>query len=141
MNFSIPGTETPDNLVFSQHTFTVRMIALKPTTVSAGVISPRADVGVNMFIDHDLTRYHTRTGMGVEYWRNYLKLSGNGYLRLSNWRSAPELDNDYEARPANGGIFAPKAGYRLWPQLGGKLVYEQYCGDEVALFGKYERQK
>ncbi len=58
--------------------------------------------GVNMFIDHDLTRYHTRTGMGVEYWRDYLKLSGNGYLRLSNWRSAPELDNDYEARPANG---------------------------------------
>ena len=33
--------------------------------------------------------------MGVEYWRDYLKLSGNGYLRLSNWRSAPELDNDY----------------------------------------------
>ena len=40
--------------------------------------------GVNMFIDYDLTRYHTRTGMGVEYWRDYLKLSGNGYLRLSN---------------------------------------------------------
>lgn len=38
------------------------------------------------------------------------------------------------------GIFAPKAGYRLWPQLGGKVVYEQYYGDEVALFGKDERQ-
>ncbi|EIH8188488.1 Ig-like domain-containing protein, partial [Escherichia coli] len=96
--------------------------------------------GVNMFIDHDLTRYHTRTGMGVEYWRNYLKLSGNGYLRLSNWRSAPELDNDYEARPANGWDLRAEGWLPAWPQLGGKLVYEQYYGDEVALFGKYERQ-
>ncbi|MEW9717528.1 Ig-like domain-containing protein [Escherichia coli] len=39
-----------------------------------------------------------------------------------------------------GGIFAPKAGYRPAQQLGGKLVYEQYYGDEVALFGKDERQ-
>ncbi len=40
--FLHPWYETPDNLVFSQQHFTVRMIALKPTTVSAGVISPRA---------------------------------------------------------------------------------------------------
>ena len=93
-----------------------------------------------MFIDHDLTRYHTRTGMGVEYWRDYLKLSGNGYLRLSNWRSAPELDNDYEARPANGWDLRAEGWLPAWPQLGGKLVYEQYYGDEVALFGKDERQ-
>ena len=78
--------------------------------------------------------------MGVEYWRNYLKLSGNGYLRLSNWRSAPELDNDYEARPANGWDLRAEGWLPAWPQLGGKLVYEQYYGDEVALFGKDERQ-
>ncbi|HCD9572976.1 TPA: Ig-like domain-containing protein, partial [Escherichia coli] len=82
----------------------------------------------------------TRTGMGVEYWRDYLKLSGNGYLRLSNWRSAPELDNDYEARPANGWDLRAEGWLPAWPQLGGKLVYEQYYGDEVALFGKDERQ-
>ncbi|OJP10936.1 Ig-like domain-containing protein, partial [Escherichia coli] len=87
-----------------------------------------------------LTTTHTRTGMGVEYWRDYLKLSGNGYLRLSNWRSAPELDNDYEARPANGWDLRAEGWLPAWPQLGGKLVYEQYYGDEVALFGKDERQ-
>ncbi len=27
---------------------------------------PELDVWRNMFIDHDLTRYHTRTGMGVD---------------------------------------------------------------------------
>ncbi len=70
-----------------------------------------------------------------------LKLSGNGYLRLSNWRSAPELDNDYEARPANGWDLLRAEGWLpAWPQLGGKVVYEQYYGDEVALFGKDERQ-
>lgn len=29
----------------------------------------------------------------------------------------------------------------MYPQLGGKLVYEQYYGNEVALFGESERQK
>ena len=60
------------------------------------------DVGHQLLFDHDLSRYHSRAGIGAEYWRDYLKLSSNGYLRLTNWRSAPELDNDYEARPANG---------------------------------------
>ncbi|HFU8893883.1 TPA: inverse autotransporter adhesin IatC [Escherichia coli] len=139
--FLHPWYETPDNLVFSQHTLH-RTDNRTQTNHGIGwrYFTPSWMSGVNMFIDHDLTRYHTRTGMGVEYWRNYLKLSGNGYLRLSNWRSAPELDNDYEARPANGWDLRAEGWLPAWPQLGGKLVYEQYYGDEVALFGKDERQ-
>ncbi|HFM1763592.1 TPA: inverse autotransporter adhesin IatC, partial [Escherichia coli] len=139
--FLHPWYETPDNLVFSQHTLH-RTDDRTQTNHGIGwrYFTPSWMSGVNMFIDHDLTRYHTRTGMGVEYWRNYLKLSGNGYLRLSNWRSAPELDNDYEARPANGWDLRAEGWLPAWPQLGGKLVYEQYYGDEVALFGKDERQ-
>ncbi|HFV6794163.1 TPA: inverse autotransporter adhesin EaeX/Air [Escherichia coli] len=139
--FLHPWYETPDNLVFSQHTLH-RTDDRAQTNHGIGwrYFTPSWMSGVNMFIDHDLTRYHTRTGMGVEYWRDYLKLSGNGYLRLSNWRSAPELDNDYEARPANGWDLRAEGWLPAWPQLGGKLVYEQYYGDEVALFGKDERQ-
>ncbi|EFC3038024.1 inverse autotransporter adhesin EaeX/Air [Escherichia coli] len=139
--FLHPWYETPDNLVFSQHTLH-RTDDRTQTNHGIGwrYFTPSWMSGVNMFIDHDLTRYHTRTGMGVEYWRDYLKLSGNGYLRLSNWRSAPELDNDYEARPANGWDLRAEGWLPAWPQLGGKLVYEQYYGDEVALFGKDERQ-
>ena len=139
--FLHPWYETPDNLVFSQHTLH-RTDDRTQTNHGIGwrYFTPSWMSGVNMFIDHDLTRYHTRTGMGVEYWRDYLKLSGNGYLRLSNWRSAPELDNDYEARPANGWVLRAEGWLPAWPQLGGKLVYEQYYGDEVALFGKDERQ-
>lgn len=96
--------------------------------------------GINFFFDHDLSRYHSRAGIGAEYWRDYLKLSSNGYLRLTNWRSAPELDNDYEARPANGWDVRAEGWLPAWPYLGGKLVYEQYYGDEVALFDKDDRQ-
>ncbi|HHH7151184.1 TPA: inverse autotransporter adhesin IatC, partial [Escherichia coli] len=139
--FLHPWYETPDNLVFSQHTLH-RTDDRTQTNHGIGwrYFTPSWMSGVNMFIDHDLTRYHTRTGIGVEYWRDYLKLSGNGYLRLSNWRSAPELDHDYEARPANGWDLRAEGWLPAWPQLGGKLVYEQYYGDEVALFGKDERQ-
>ncbi|MEG9877648.1 inverse autotransporter adhesin IatC [Escherichia coli] len=139
--FLHPWYETPDNLVFSQHTLH-RTDNRTQTNHGIGwrYFTSSWMSGVNMFIDHDLTRYHTRTGMGVEYWRDYLKLSGNGYLRLSNWRSAPELDNDYEARPANGWDLRAEGWLPAWPQLGGKVVYEQYYSDEVALFGKDERQ-
>ncbi|MDG5921693.1 Ig-like domain-containing protein [Escherichia coli] len=139
--FLHPWYETPDNLVFSQHALH-RTDDRTQTNHGIGwrYFTPSWMSGINLFIDHDLTRYHTRTGMGVEYWRDYLKLSGNGYLRLSNWRSAPELDNDYEARPANGWDLRAEGWLPAWPQLGGKLVYEQYYGDEVALFGKDERQ-
>ncbi|MES1564871.1 inverse autotransporter adhesin IatC [Escherichia coli] len=139
--FLHPWYETPDNLVFSQHALH-RTDDRTQTNHGIGwrYFTPSWMSGINLFIDHDLSRYHTRTGMGVEYWRDYLKLSGNGYLRLSNWRSAPELDNDYEARPANGWDLRAEGWLPAWPQLGGKLVYEQYYGDEVALFGKDERQ-
>ncbi len=37
---------------------------------------------MNTFYRHDLSRSHTRIGVGAEYWRDYLKLSANGYIRL-----------------------------------------------------------
>lgn len=57
--------------------------------------------GVNTFIDHDLSRSHTRIGVGAEYWRDYLKLSANGYIRASGWKKSPDVE-DYQERPANG---------------------------------------
>lgn len=82
--------------------FTEQTIVPRSTPVWAGVISPQLDVRHQPVFDHDLSRYHSRAGLGAEYWRDYLKLSSNAYIGLTGWRSAPELDNDYEARPANG---------------------------------------
>ncbi|ERB19972.1 adhesin [Escherichia coli UMEA 3150-1] len=140
-DFLHPWYETPDNLFFSQHTL---HRTDERTQINNGLgwrhFTPTWMSGINFFFDHDLSRYHSRAGIGAEYWRDYLKLSSNGYLRLTNWRSAPELDNDYEARPANGWDARAEGWLPAWPHLGGKLVYEQYYGDEVALFDKDDRQ-
>lgn len=140
-DFLHPRYETPDNLFFSQHTL---HRTDERTQINNGLgwrhFTPTWMSGINFFFDHDLSRYHSRAGIGAEYWRDYLQLSSNGYLRLTNWRSAPELDNDYEARPANGWDVRAEGWLPAWPHLGGKLVYEQYYGDEVALFDKDDRQ-
>ncbi|TJB67093.1 inverse autotransporter adhesin-like protein YeeJ [Escherichia coli] len=140
-DFLHPWYETPDNLFFSQHTL---HRTDERTQINNGLgwrhFTPTWMSGINFFFDHDLSRYHSRAAIGAEYWRDYLKLSSNGYLRLTNWRSAPELDNDYEARPANGWDVRAEGWLPAWPHLGGKLVYEQYYGDEVALFDKDDRQ-
>ncbi|WP_304589320.1 inverse autotransporter adhesin YeeJ [uncultured Escherichia sp.] len=140
-DFLHPWYETPDNLFFSQHTL---HRTDERTQINNGLgwrhFTPTWMSGINFFFDHDLSRYHSRAGIGAEYWRDYLKLSSNGYLRLTNWRSAPELDNDYEARPANGWDVRAEGWLPAWPHLGGKLVYEQYYGAEVALFDKDDRQ-
>lgn len=140
-DFLHPWYKTPDNLFFSQHTL---HRTDERTQINNGLgwrhFTPTWMSGINFFFDHDLSRYHSRAGIGAEYWRDYLKLSSNGYLRLTNWRSAPELDNDYEARPANGWDVRAESWLPAWPHLGGKLVYEQYYGDEVALFDKDDRQ-
>ncbi|HAW2532305.1 TPA: inverse autotransporter adhesin-like protein YeeJ [Escherichia coli] len=140
-DFLHPWYETPDNLFFSQHTL---HRTDERTQINNGLgwrhFTPTWMSGINFFFDHDLSRYHSRAGIGAEYWRDYLKLSSNGYLRLTNWRSAPELDNDYEARPANGWDVRAEGWLPAWPHIGGKLFYEQYYGDEVALFDKDDRQ-
>ena len=140
-DFLHPWYETPDNLFFSQHTL---HRTDERTQINNGLgwrhFTPTWMSGINFFFDHDLSRYHSRAGIGAEYWRDYLKLSSNGYLRLTNWRSAPELDNDYEARPANGWDVRAEGWLPAWLHLGGKLVYEQYYGDEVALVDKDDRQ-
>ncbi|EGD4822652.1 hypothetical protein DT046_17660 [Shigella flexneri] len=140
-DFLHPWYDTPDYLLFSQHTLH-RTDDRTQINTSLGWrhFTSSWMSGINLFFDHDLSRYHSRAGLGAEYWRDYLKLSSNAYIGLTGWRSAPELDYDYEARPANGWDLRAEGWLPAWPQLGGKLVYEQYYGDEVALFDKNDRQ-
>ncbi|MDC9594330.1 inverse autotransporter beta domain-containing protein [Xenorhabdus sp. IM139775] len=96
--------------------------------------------GLNTFFDNDFTGQHQRLGVGSEVWTNYVKFSANTYWRLSKWRESPK-ELDYEERPAdgydiNGEFFLP-----VYPNLGGKLSYEQYFGDNVALFNRETKQK
>lgn len=97
-------------------------------------------LGYNFFIDHDFSRGHSRIGSGVEARADYLKFSANYYHPLSQWQDSPDFD-DYLERPAKGFDLRTQGYVPAYPQWGASAVYEQYFGDEVALFGKSQRQK
>ncbi|WP_074022689.1 inverse autotransporter beta domain-containing protein [Xenorhabdus eapokensis] len=102
--------------------------------------TPNWMYGLNTFFDNDFTGQNKRMGFGGEIWTDYAKFSANTYWRISKWRQSPK-ELDYDERPANGfdinGIFFLPA----YPSLGGKLSYEQYFGDNVALFNRDTKQK
>ncbi|MGH1500475.1 YrIlm family inverse autotransporter adhesin [Yersinia proxima] len=110
--------------------------------IGAGVRTFQNDwmYGVNTFFDNDMTGKNRRIGVGVEAWTDYLKLSANSYFGTTDWHQSRDFV-DYNERPANGYDVRAEAYLPAYPQLGGKLMYEKYRGDEVALFGKDDRQK
>ncbi|OVZ81701.1 hypothetical protein CBW54_17590 [Yersinia kristensenii] len=59
---------------------------------------------------------------------------------ITDWHQSRDFI-DYNERPANGYDLRAEAYLPSYPQLGGKVMYEKYRGDEVALFGKDNRQK
>lgn len=95
--------------------------------------------GANIFFDDDFTGDNRRVGLGGEAWTNYLKFSANSYLGTTNWHSSRDFD-DYNEKPADGFDIRAEGYLPSYPQLGAKIVYEQYYGDEVALFDKDHRQ-
>lgn len=91
-------------------------------------------LGINSFYDYDMTGENKRWGIGGEAWTDYLKLSANGYFGITNWHQSRDF-TDYNERPANGFDVRADAYLPAYPQLGAKLMYEKYKGDNVALFG------
>lgn len=97
-------------------------------------------LGANTFFDYDISRGHMRAGLGVEYWRNYFKLTSNFYKGISDWKNSLDFE-DYEERVADGWDIRMQGYLPSWPNLGGMLTYEKYYGDSVALYGKNNRFK
>ncbi|MBC8949321.1 inverse autotransporter-like protein with beta domain [Xenorhabdus ehlersii] len=113
-------------------------------TVNVGLggryFTPHWMYGLNTFFDHDVTGKNQRLGVGAEAWTDYVKLSANSYLRLTEWRQSLK-DHDWEERPANGFDLQGEFYLPAYPNLGGKLGFEQYFGDNVALFNRDSKQK
>ncbi|MCS3490694.1 inverse autotransporter beta domain-containing protein [Enterobacter sp. SLBN-59] len=133
--------DTPDWLAFTQLGYRHRDDR-HTVNLGAGLRTFRGGwmYGVNAFLDNDLTGRNRRLGLGAEAWTDYLRLSANGYRGLTGWHQSRDLA-DYDERPADGFDMRMEGWLPAYPQLGGKLMYEQYRGNEVALFGKDERQK
>lgn len=99
--------------------------------------------GTNVFYDRQISgNQHQRLGFGTELGWDYLKLSANGYLRLSDWMASSRYE-DYDERVANGFDVRATGYLPAYPQLGANIIYEQYYGNSVGLFGDDEddRQK
>lgn len=140
LDLLVPLFEQKDRLIFTQSSLHRTDDRIQANLgVGSRWFADSWMVGGNTFLDYDLSRDHARAGMGVEYWRDFLKLGANSYLRLTSWKDSPDVE-DYEERPANGWDIRGQAWLPALPQLGGKLIFEQYYGKQVALFGKDNRQ-
>lgn len=139
----IPLVDMPDTLLFAQPG--VRLSDDRTTgNIGLGARYFTRDwmLGLNSFYDNDFTGNNRRLGVGVEAWRDYLKLSANGYFRLSDWHQSPLAEmQDYDERPANGWDVRAEAWLPAYPQIGGKLMYEQYRGKNVSLDGSTGSQQ
>ncbi|WP_090138861.1 Ig-like domain-containing protein [Kosakonia oryziphila] len=137
----VPLYEQKDSLVFTQASFH-RTDDRTQSNFGMGYrwFTDTWMLGGNTFLDYDLSHEHARMGLGLEYWRDFLKLGVNGYRRLTNWKNSPNI-TDYEERPANGWDIRAQAWLPVLPKLGGKLTYEKYYGQQVGLFGKNNRQR
>ncbi|MDF0604049.1 inverse autotransporter beta domain-containing protein [Neisseriaceae bacterium TC5R-5] len=137
----LPWSDSERWLTFSQ--FGARRLDGR-TTGNLGFgqryFTPEWMLGYNLFADREFTNQHNRLGLGSEYRRDYLKLAANGYFALSDWKNSSDVVG-YDEKSANGFDIRAEAWLPSLPQLGGKLMYEKYYGDEVGLFGKDKRQK
>lgn len=92
--------------------------------------------GGNVFYDNDFTGHNRRVGIGGEAWHDYLRLSANTYLGSTQWHTSRDFDGTWQEKPADGYDIRAEGWLPKYPQLGGKLVWEQYYGQQVALFDK-----
>ncbi|WP_296250828.1 inverse autotransporter beta domain-containing protein, partial [uncultured Enterobacter sp.] len=141
LDWLIPLYDSPESMLFAQ--LGARNKDSR-NTLNAGWgvrwFTPGWMYGFNNFFDNDITGNNRRVGLGAEARTDYLSFAGNAYMRLNDWHQSRDFD-DYDERPANGFDIRAQGWLPAYPQLGGKLIYEQYYGDEVALFGKDDRQR
>ncbi|EHW5677645.1 intimin [Escherichia albertii] len=140
LDFLLPFYDSENMLAFGQ--VGARYIDSRFTAnLGAGqrFFLPENMLGYNVFIDQDFSGDNTRLGIGGEYWRDYFKSSVNGYFRMSGWHGSYNK-KDYDERPANGFDIRFNGYLPSYPALGAKLMYEQYYGDNVALFNSDKLQ-
>ncbi|AJJ56149.1 2OG-Fe(II) oxygenase superfamily protein [Yersinia pseudotuberculosis IP 32953] len=141
LDLLVPLKDSESSLLFTQ--LGVRNKDSRNTVnIGAGIRQYQGDwmYGANTFFDNDLTGKNRRVGVGAEVTTDYLKFSANTYFGLTGWHQSRDFSS-YDERPADGFDIRTEAYLPAYPQLGGKLMYEKYRGDEVALFGKDDRQK
>ncbi|MGD8204498.1 YchO/YchP family invasin [Pantoea sp. FN0305] len=95
-------------------------------------------LGYNALVDRQFDSGLQRASLGTEAWSDFLRLSANYYAPLSGWRSSSALQQNRMAR----GYDITTQGYLpFYRQLGVSVTWEQYLGDQVALFNNGSLEK
>lgn len=94
-------SDTDTSTLFNQVDVTARD---DDTIASVGLgyrtqIDDSTVVGVNSFIDHDISNDHTRASLGLEWQNTYVSLSANRYFSLSDYQTITKHESQ---RPAEG---------------------------------------
>lgn len=99
-------------------------------------------LGVNGFIDQDMSRNHTRGGVGGEAWTDQARFSANYYAPLSPWKDSSDhrLNSDpdtriLQERAAKGWDANVETGVPGIQQMSLIGKYFQWSGDRVDVSG------
>jgi adhesin/invasin len=102
--------------------------------------NPHLMMGSNLFFDQDITRHHSRMGLGGEVWSDRIRGSVNYYLPVSDWRHSKDgtFNNDpviYELyeRAARG--WDMNVEMAVSQHLSAKAGWFQWYGDKVDVSG------
>ena len=94
-------------------------------------------LGYNLFIDQDFSRNHTRGGIGVEAWYDWLRLAANYYNPISGWKGSRDYDHRLvEERPAEGFDLKLTGYLPFYRNLAVTGGVEKWKGDHVGSFGR-----
>ncbi len=108
------------------------------THIGVGYRAKNEDVfyGLNAFYDYDTDRHHKRASVGVEYGLSNIKLAGNFYFPLSQWKDSHDQFSSLDSwffmeRPARG-VDVDVSGYLPdFPWLSLSANYQQFFGDTI----------
>lgn len=141
-DFLYPIYDSESTTVFTQ--IGLRTMANKRLIGNFGLgqrFFPTEDLalGYNFFLDQDFSRNHTRGGVGVESWYDWVRLSANYYTPLSGWKGSRDFDHRLvEERPAEG-YDARLTGYLpFYRNLAVTGAFEKWKGEHVGTFGDYD---
>lgn len=97
-------------------------------------------LGINSFLDYDISLENTRIGIGGEFWKEFLKFSINLYYGVSRWWHSNFLnqkktifnylnDDEFFSRPATGWDFRIEGFFPKIPELIFNFDYSKYFGN------------
>ena len=144
LDYLQPLYERDIDIVFAQigaRTFGERNLA----NVGLGYrkqVDPHWVLGVNGFLDQDMSRNHTRGGIGGEAWTDQTRFSANYYTPLSGWKNSNDhrLNSDpdtriLQERAAKGWDANVETAMPGIQQLSLSGKYFQWNGDRVDVSG------